>query len=148
MSTRITRKRSRTEEDGDDLPPAKRELDQDDSPRPEAPTTGRAEADGQARDDQVLGEDEEFWFEDGTVILVARDAEFRVYKGVLGRLSSVFKALFAAGHHGMRNVRIDEAQTISCLVVHLSDPPEDLRYLLRACFSGRLERCVHRRSLR
>ena len=61
--------------------------------------------------------------------------------------SSVFKALFAASHHGMHNICVDEAQTISCPIVHLFDPPKDLQYLLRACFSGRLERCVHRRSV-
>ena len=42
------------------------------------------------------GRDAEFWFGDGTVILVAKDIEFRIYRGLLADYSPVFKAIFAA----------------------------------------------------
>ncbi|KAI1795393.1 hypothetical protein LXA43DRAFT_40087 [Ganoderma leucocontextum] len=141
MSARVTRKRARAQDEEEDLPPAKREPDQEqDDPEGAGAEAGNAleAADGQAKNGQGWKEDEEFWFEDGTVILVARDVEFRVYKGVLAGLSSVFKALFADRGHAMRNIRMDEEQALLCPVVHVSESPEDLRHLLRACFSKRL----------
>ena len=91
-----------------------------------------------------MKQDEEFWFDDGTVILVARDIEFRVYRGVLAGLSSVFKDLFAE-HHAFREVcmNIQGVPTFPCPVVQVSDSPEDLRHLLRACFPKRLGRFVN-----
>lgn len=35
--------------------------------------------------------DTEFWYDDGNIILVARDVEFRVFKGILAEYSPVFK---------------------------------------------------------
>ena len=54
----------------------------------------------------------------------------------------MFKDLFAA-NHSVRVVRIDGEQSFSCPVVRVSDSPEDLRHLLRACFSKRLARFVN-----
>ncbi len=144
MSARVTRKRSRAEEE-DDLPPTKREPDRDDyigSKRSAAGSTLETDSDEHASDGQASNQDEEFWFDDGTVILVARDVEFRVYKGVLAGLSSVFKSLFAE-HHTLRNVHMDGVPSFPCPIVQVSDSPEDLRYLLRACFSKRLGRFVN-----
>ncbi|KAI1795391.1 hypothetical protein LXA43DRAFT_1108611 [Ganoderma leucocontextum] len=131
MSARVTRKRSRAEEKEQDLPPAKREPDQDDPESAGVPTgTGAWRAEQQAGDGQVFERDEEFWFEDGTVILVACDVEFRFYKGLLAGLSPVFKDLFEVR-------RLPCEQTFSCPVVHVSDSPEDLRHVLRTCSSKR-----------
>ena len=38
--------------------------------------------------------DKEFWFNDGTVILVAQDVEFCIYKGILAEHSPVFSDMF------------------------------------------------------
>ena len=145
MSARVTRKRSRAEENEGDLSPAKREPGQG-----VAGASNSGQVDEQARGGQVF-RDEEFWFEDGTVFLVSCDVEFRVYKGVLAGLSPVFKALFADRSHATwndsRNVHIDEEQTITCPVVRVSDSPADLRHLLRACFSKRLGRWVKEQNL-
>ena len=139
MSARVTRRRPRGEENEDCFPPARRGPGRDDSEGVARPPPNSGQVDEQARGEQVF-KDEEFWFEDGTVFLVSRDVEFRVYKGVLAGLSSVFKTLFADRSHATRTVHIDEEQAISCPVVRVSDSPADLRYLLRACFSKRLGR--------
>ncbi|TFK85596.1 hypothetical protein K466DRAFT_551818 [Polyporus arcularius HHB13444] len=68
--------------------------------------------------------DEEFWFEDGNVMLVARDVEFRVFKGILADHSPVFKDMFSLPQP-------PEYATALCPVVHVTDAPEDLRHLLR-----------------
>ncbi|RPD58544.1 hypothetical protein L227DRAFT_654629 [Lentinus tigrinus ALCF2SS1-6] len=57
--------------------------------------------DGQG-DGAGMKRDEEYWLEDGTVILVARDVEFRVYSGILASNSTVFRDLFAQQDHPTR----------------------------------------------
>ncbi|KAM5537297.1 hypothetical protein V8D89_009027, partial [Ganoderma adspersum] len=91
-----------------------------------------------ADDGQFVKQDKEFWFEDGTVILASHDPEFCVYQGVLAALSPVFKALFTERDYEVRDIPLGGNQTIQCPVVHVADSPEDVRHLLRACFSKRL----------
>ncbi|KAI1785127.1 hypothetical protein LXA43DRAFT_900417 [Ganoderma leucocontextum] len=71
--------------------------------------------------------DNEFWFEDGTVILVARNVEFRIYKGLLVHHSPVFRDMLSLPQPPDSL----EADSPPCSVVPLSDSPEDLRYVLR-----------------
>ncbi len=78
-----------------------------------------------------LTRDAEFWLNDGTVILVADDVEFRVYSGLLANHSPVLKELFSQPH-STRLLSINDQGQISCPVVNLSDSPDDLRHLLRA----------------
>ena len=150
MSDCVTRKRSHPEEEeqSDSHPATKRGPHQNGSAGTEhhcSGPTSNTQADGQAIGGASVKQDEEFWFDDGTVILVARDTvEFRVYRGVLAGLSSVFKDLFAE-HHALREVcmNIQGVPTFPCPVVQVSDSPEDLRHLLRACFPKRLGRFVN-----
>ncbi|RDX49021.1 hypothetical protein OH76DRAFT_1351607, partial [Lentinus brumalis] len=74
--------------------------------------------------------DEEFWFEDGSIALVARDVEFRVYKRVLADHSAVFADMFSLPQPESDS----SASTRSCPTVDLDDSPEDLRHILRALF--------------
>ncbi|KAI1788492.1 hypothetical protein LXA43DRAFT_640779 [Ganoderma leucocontextum] len=70
--------------------------------------------------------DPDLWFEDGNIILLSRDTAFRVYRGLLTRHSVIFRDLFAVAQPS-------NSETMeSCPVVHISDPPDDLRHLLRA----------------
>ena len=94
--------------------------------------------------------DPDLWFDDGNIVLLARDTAFRVYRGLLTRHSVIFRDLFQMAQPA-------NAETMeSCPVVHLSDSPDDLRYLLRAlcglrkyvyscflCFSSSQLRCSH-----
>ncbi|PIL26279.1 hypothetical protein GSI_12035 [Ganoderma sinense ZZ0214-1] len=138
MSARVTRKRSRPEDEDQELPPTKREPAQDTSSED---NNGGVAADGTGADRQpnheLAKERGGFWFEDGTVILVARNVEYRVYRGVLAELSSVFNSLFAKPR-AFRNVPLDGVPTFPCPVVRVSDSPEDFQYLLRACFVHRM----------
>lgn len=75
--------------------------------------------------------DEEFWYPDGSIILVAGDVEFRVYKGILAKHSPVFEDMFSLPQPSDPTSSASPAQDV-CPVVHLSDSPEDLRHVLRA----------------
>ena len=69
--------------------------------------------------------DTELWFDDGNIVLLCRDTAFRVYRGLLTRHSVIFRDLFSMAQPST-------AETMeSCPVVHISDSPDDLRYLLR-----------------
>ncbi|KAI0711714.1 hypothetical protein C8Q76DRAFT_769456 [Earliella scabrosa] len=83
-----------------------------------------------------LKHDEEFWYDDGTVILAARDVEFRIYGGLLAHHSPVLKELLAQAHP-MHPPPLAGNENSSCPVVRLSDSPEDLRHLLRAYMPSR-----------
>ena len=78
--------------------------------------------------------DPELWFDDGNIVLLCRDVAFRVYRGLLTMHSVIFRDLFAMAQPS-------NSETMeSCPVVHISDPPDDLRYLLRALCG--LRKCV------
>ncbi|RDX49512.1 hypothetical protein OH76DRAFT_1310765, partial [Lentinus brumalis] len=71
--------------------------------------------------------DEEFWLEDGNIILVTslRPTAFRVYKALLARQVEAFADMFASS-------TAQESESYQgCPVVQLADAPEDLRHLLR-----------------
>lgn len=106
MSTDSTASNKRIHEDDDTLPQAKK-------PRQE-------DAGGER--------DEEFWENDGNVVLVARNVEFRVYKGVLAYHSPVFADMFSLPQPADASSETPH----DCPVVHLDDSPEDLRHILRA----------------
>ncbi len=72
--------------------------------------------------------DEEFWYEDGTILLVTEDVGFRVYKGVLATHSPVFADMFSLPQP--QSTQPSEPQ--QCPSVSLDDNPEDLRIFLRA----------------
>ena len=84
----------------------------------------------QARRLILLQKDEEFWLEDGTVILITGYVQFRVYSGILANHSTVFKEIFSEPH-SVRHVSVHGGHDFPCPVVRLSDSPHDLRHLLR-----------------
>ena len=71
--------------------------------------------------------DDTFWFEDGTISLIAGGTKFKVYKGVLAAHSPVFADMFALASPDSPNSPSGSTSP----VVHLSDSPEDLRHILR-----------------
>ncbi|KAH9932285.1 uncharacterized protein B0H18DRAFT_987417 [Fomitopsis serialis] len=75
--------------------------------------------------------DDEFWFKDGTIVLIAGNVAFRVYEGLLARDSSVLRDLFAGLQRVLPNVEMIDG----CPVARLSDRSEELRSLLRAILS-------------
>ena len=73
--------------------------------------------------------DEEFWFYDGTIILVVEGVEFRISKGLLTEHSHIFRDMFSLPSTGATS---DDEYVGSCPVVHLpSDATRDWRHVLR-----------------
>ncbi|EIW56934.1 uncharacterized protein TRAVEDRAFT_127519, partial [Trametes versicolor FP-101664 SS1] len=85
--------------------------------------------------------DAEFWFEDGTIILIAQNVEFRVYKGPLIRHSPVFSDMFSFPQPVFApSAPLSSAfcydETADFPVVHVTDSPYELRHVLRVFVSG------------
>ena len=82
----------------------------------------------------VLKHDDEFWFDDGNLILVARDTGFKIYRGLLAAQSSVFADMFALPQPSSP----EASSSDSCAhfrrqdIVHVDDPHQDLRHILKA----------------
>ena len=136
MSASPTRKRPRTESEEDIV---KQEPQAAPTTPIGSPIDAQQRGTTEPQDDgagPVPRRDAEFWFSDGTVILIAKDVEFRVYGGLLAEHSSVFKAMFNEAP-AIRLIPFDERYSIPCLVVQLTDAPEDLRHVLRIYASGK-----------
>ncbi|KAL1938146.1 hypothetical protein VTO73DRAFT_11975 [Trametes versicolor] len=104
MSTRGTRKRART---------GSIAAASNDGATPEP---GNIEVSSRKRD-------EEFWYEDGSIILVARDVEFRVFKGILAEHSPVFRDMFSLPQPPTTSSISSSSEQDTCPVVHLLDSP-------------------------
>ena len=84
-----------------------------------------------------IQKDEKFWFEDGNIVLIAKDTvAFRVYRGVLARASPIFRDLFSV-------CRPDDGESMDGTpVVHLADRPSDLRAFLKFVIGPMPPECV------
>lgn len=92
----------------------------DSEPRKRARTTHDEDECAEAR------EDDEFWLEDGTIVLLAGQVKFRVYRGVLTEHSPVFVEMLSLP----QPAELQDAQ-YSCPVIRLHDHPGTLRHVLR-----------------
>ncbi|TBU51802.1 hypothetical protein BD310DRAFT_962923 [Dichomitus squalens] len=76
--------------------------------------------------------DYELWYEDGTIILIAHDVEFRVYRGPLAKHSPLFRDMLSIPQPVEPHLLYQgQGQSPECPLIHLSDSPEDLRHILR-----------------
>ncbi|KAJ3009237.1 hypothetical protein NUW54_g2852 [Trametes sanguinea] len=111
-------------------------------------TTASAAAAAQDESPDAEGQgsqpDGEFWFEDGNLILVTRDVEFKVYKGPLVANSPVFEAPLSLPQSSTNPLGHSPASKCICMsttaLLHVEDSPEDLRHLLRAIMPGKTPR--------
>lgn len=90
----------------------------------------------------------EFWFSDGSIVLVAHDTAFRVHKTFLARKSEVFRDMFALALPGTpidrdsldvdgKPALVQGQQLDGCPVVCLhGDSPFDAENFLRAIYDG------------
>ncbi|EPT05797.1 hypothetical protein FOMPIDRAFT_1057394 [Fomitopsis schrenkii] len=77
--------------------------------------------------------DDTFWFEDGSVVLIAQNIGFRVYRELLTLRSEVFRDLF-----GLPQPQSEESQLVcGCPLIHVSDTSIAFKELLRSLLLGR-----------
>ncbi|KAL4246536.1 hypothetical protein ABKN59_009966 [Abortiporus biennis] len=76
---------------------------------------------------------EEFWFDDGNIVLVARNTSFRVHKGFLRRQSPVFNDILNLPQSPDET---SGAQIEACPIVQLSDSREDIHHMLSVLYDG------------
>lgn len=83
----------------------------------------------------TIREDDQFWIEDGTVVVIANNAvAFRVYKGLLAHLSPAFRDLMTIGDTSKNADLMDGVP-----VVHVDDAPESLRHFLNIALAPGFE---------
>ncbi|OJT05755.1 hypothetical protein TRAPUB_3393 [Trametes pubescens] len=71
---------------------------------------------------------QEYWFDDGSIIVIAEHTAYKIHKSVLARHSEVFNGLFSVPQTSADD-HLD-----GCPVVHLSDSSEDFSTLLKALY--------------
>ena len=74
----------------------------------------------------------DLWFEDGNLILKAESSLFRIYGGLLGARSSVFKDMLAFPPPAEGNEVFD-----GCPIVTVYDSAKDMIFFLKAIFDSR-----------
>ncbi|KAI0686099.1 hypothetical protein C8T65DRAFT_154058 [Cerioporus squamosus] len=74
--------------------------------------------------------DDELWFDDGTIIIVAQHTEFRVYRSYLAERFAVFEDMLAFPQPTIP----DESEDLPCPTVHVTDSARDWRNILRVMF--------------
>ncbi|EJF60257.1 hypothetical protein DICSQDRAFT_63341, partial [Dichomitus squalens LYAD-421 SS1] len=93
---------------------------------------------------EPLSRDYGLWYEDGTIILIARNVEFRVYRGPLAKHSPLFRDMLSNPQPIEPHLLYQEQeQSPECPLIHLSDSPEDLRHVLRVFTIGRSFEHLH-----
>ena len=74
---------------------------------------------------------EDYWFDDGNIILVAGGTGFRLHKGILSRHSVVFGDMFSFPQSADSSEQFD-----GCPVVYMTDDPLDLGHILSVLYDG------------
>ena len=73
----------------------------------------------------VLRQDDELWYEDGTIVITAQDVAFKVYKGPLIEHSPVFNDMLSLPQPSTSTT------DASCPIIPLHDSPDELRHVLQ-----------------
>ncbi len=93
-----------------------------------------ADADTTPDSDSDVQKDDQVWFSDGNIIVVAANKiAFRVHKSILSLRSEVFSDLFSLAY-----AEAATAETMDgCPVVHFSDSSEDIHHLFLVLCCGK-----------
>lgn len=73
---------------------------------------------------------EDFWFTDGSVVLVVENTAFRIHQSILSRHSDVFADMFTVPQPDSN----DADHFDGCPIVHLTDPLEDFVDVMKAIY--------------
>ncbi len=128
MSARTTKKRARTEDP-----------EQQDAEVSVEEDIIIVEVDSQA---ERPVRDEEFWFQDGTIVLVAGHVEFKVYVRPLIEHSPVFRDMLSLPQPGTAT-DARHVLYMTTLWCTLSYSPEDLKYLFGVVMPAKVLRYVY-----
>ncbi|KAI0669074.1 hypothetical protein C8Q78DRAFT_978509 [Trametes maxima] len=109
----------------------KRKRVRTDSGGPASISFGATGSNASGKHNQHRTRDNEFWFEDGNVIVVAGNVEFRVFKGILADHSPVMRDMFSLPQPRSESSQV--SVVLPCPVVDVTDAPEDIRHILRLC---------------
>ena len=111
-----------------------------------SPPRKRARASPASEDPHCLEKDEEFWYDDGTIILITGNIEFRVYRGPLAKHSPIFHDMLALPQPPISDSTPSSFEESvlgpPCPAVHVTDSPTDLRHFLRAFVPGEIPMCA------
>ncbi|KAG5643343.1 hypothetical protein DXG03_001063 [Asterophora parasitica] len=78
---------------------------------------------------------DEFWFSDGSIVILVENTAFRVHKSILSKHSDVFADLFTVPQPVASTLGNDSADSIEGVpVVHLSDNVADFTEVIRALY--------------
>ncbi|KAH9925684.1 uncharacterized protein BXZ73DRAFT_49920, partial [Epithele typhae] len=88
-------------------------------------------------DPRHLTRDENFYYHDGTIILVVNSVEFRVHAGILCQNSPVFKDMLSLGVSSTASLDgSTNSEDASCPVVELHDSARDWRHVLSVLYDS------------
>ncbi|KAM5539630.1 hypothetical protein V8D89_006739 [Ganoderma adspersum] len=118
--------------DNEDTRPPKRPRTAEETLSEFLTTNAPSASDGHLNRDLNLTRHEDLWFDDGSVVLLARETGFRVFRSLLAVHSTVFADMFSKSSSS--NAEMFEG----CPVIHLSDSPEDVTHFLRVLFPTEL----------
>ena len=82
--------------------------------------------------------DEEYWYDDGNITIIAQGVGFRIYKGLLAAQSEVFHDLFSLALPTPNPYREDGAVPEDCPVLHVTDSAAEMHSLLEMLLDGRM----------
>ncbi|EIW58074.1 uncharacterized protein TRAVEDRAFT_125234 [Trametes versicolor FP-101664 SS1] len=90
-------------------------------------------------DAALIEHDPDFWFADGSVVIIAEGVGFRVHMSLLSRHSPVFRDIFAVPQPapGPGNESDGGGSYQGVPIVHVSERAHDMRCLLHAIYDGR-----------
>lgn len=110
-------------------PTKRRRLDENAAPDPSGQASASATGVG------GLVRDEDYWLDDGNIVLAVQGRTFRVHKSVLCRTAPFFSTLFSVPQPA------DRETMEGCPLVHMQDSLQEVRLLLRIIYNGK--RCAH-----
>ena len=100
--------------------------------QPTEPAAKRPRTDSDQPTTDVLARSPEIWYEDGNVLLIAQEVEFRVHRSVLSRCSDVFKDMFEVGRPELSTYK---SGSEDIPIVQLSDKANELTTFLKIVYS-------------
>lgn len=96
-------------------------------------------ADDSFPEPKLYSQDTQFWYPDGTIIIVAQGIGFRIYKGLLAEASEIFRDMFdnATPTPQPSQVKKSALHVDICPAVTVTDTAAEIRSLLNVLLHGR-----------